>query len=283
MMTTMRKACLLLLCCLPAASLARQAPFLDVVGQITAGADSAGRRLALTKLLDADNLPHDLEQFSFPNFAGANIVVNIPAIQPHGTLLIGAHYDRVGVGQGAVDNAASCAVLLRLLADVRSRPLTSFSVTGVFFDLEERGLVGSQAYFAAHQNAARPAAALNLDIFGYGDTFFVTASSETMPLLGALRQATSASTIHLREVSRSQYPASDHRIMMTAGLDTIGLALIDGSEIDSIIQPRDAPPRIMTIIHTPADTSEKIQPADVDRGFRVLEQAIRSADQMAVR
>jgi len=172
----------------------------------------------------------------------------------------------------------SLAVLLRLLANIQAKPLENYSVKAVFFDLEERGLVGSQAYFAKNQNAEKPALALNLDIFGYGDTFFAVASSETGPLANALQQAAKESPVSLRVVPRNQYPASDHRIMMAVGIETVGLALIDGSEIDSILQRGGTEPRIMTIIHTPGDTIDKIRTADMEKAFPVLERTIRLID-----
>jgi Zn-dependent M28 family amino/carboxypeptidase len=252
--------------------------FQENIASIASGADSSGRKLAITKQLDAAGVSYRLDDFSLPNFSGTNIVADIPARKAGKVLLLGAHYDRVAQGQGAVDNAASCAVLLRLLANIKAKPLENYSVKAVFFDLEERGLVGSQAYFAKNQNTEKPALALNLDIFGYGDTFFAVASSETGELANALQQVAKESPVSLRVASRNQYPASDHRIMMAVGIETVGLALIDGSEIDSILQRGGTEPRIMTIIHTPADTIDKIRAADIEKAFPVLERTIRLID-----
>jgi aminopeptidase S len=252
--------------------------FQETISTIASGADSSARRLAITKQLDAAGVSYRLDDFSLPNFSGTNIVADVPARKPGKVLLLGAHYDRVAQGQGAVDNAGSCAVLLRLLASFKAKPLENYSIRAVFFDLEEGGLVGSQAYFAKNQNSEKPALALNLDIFGYGDTFFAVASSETGVLANALQQAAKQSSFSLRLTPRNQYPASDHRIMMAVGIETVGLALIDGSEIDSILQRGGPAPRILTIIHTPADTIDKIRATDMEKAFPVLEQTIRMID-----
>jgi acetylornithine deacetylase/succinyl-diaminopimelate desuccinylase-like protein len=54
-------------------------------------------------------IEYRLEEFSFARFSGTNIVVDLPGENAEKTFLLGAHYDRVPVGEGAVDNAASCA------------------------------------------------------------------------------------------------------------------------------------------------------------------------------
>src|SRR5262249_23167120 len=134
------------------------------------------------------------------------------------TLLLGAHYDRVAQGQGAVDNAASCAVVIELLTAFKAKPLENYSVRAVFFDLEEGGLVGSQAYIAKIRAGGLPALAVNLDIFAYGDTFFANPSAPGGRLATALQQAAEQSSVQVRFVTeRNQYPASDHRPMMAAG------------------------------------------------------------------
>jgi aminopeptidase S len=252
-------------------------PFQDAIAAIAAGEDSAARGKAIVDFLKAEGIDVHLEDFSFPQYAGTNIVATLPARNATRTLLLGAHYDRTPRGRGAIDNAASCAVLERLLVDLKANALQHYAVTVVFFDLEERGLVGSQAYFARHQE--RPDKAINLDIFGYGDTFFVTASPFDGPLLTSLQEAAKDSPIHVRAIASVQeYPTSDHRIMMNAKIDTLGLALIDGAEVDAVLEHGASPPRIATIIHTDADTLDTIRPQDMERAFPVLEKAIRLMD-----
>jgi hypothetical protein len=121
---------------------------------------------------------------------------------------------------------------------------------------------------------------VNLDIFGYGDTFFANPSAPDGPLASAIRQAAEQTSIAVRFVAeRNQYPASDHRPMMAAGIETVGLALIDGGEIEPILKHQEQPPpRILTIIHTPGDTIDKVRPDDMEKGFVALEKAIRLVD-----
>jgi aminopeptidase S len=257
--------------------------FQDEIAAMAAGADSAARGSAITEYLRRNNIDVHAEDFSFPQFTGTNIVATLPGRNTGRnttkTLLLGAHYDRTPKGRGALDNATSCAVVEQLLSDLKADPLQNYDVRAVFFDLEERGLVGSQAYFFRHQGETQPAKAINLDLFGYGDTLFVDASSLASSMLTSLQDAAKGSPIHVRAIaSMTDYPASDHRIMMDAGIETLGIALVDQVDVDAVLAHGAAVPPIATIIHTDADTIDKIRPQDMERAFPVIEKAIRLMD-----
>jgi aminopeptidase S len=253
--------------------------FESAIAAIAAGQDSTAREQAIVDYLKRTGIDVRVEAFDFPQFKGANIVATVPGRNATKTLLLGAHYDRTPRGRGAVDNAASCAVVEQLLTNLLATPLNNYSVTAVFFDLEERGLIGSQAYFARHQGEPLPHEAINLDIFGYGDTLFVDASSLDSPLLTSLQQAAQNGPIRIRAIdSMNRYPASDHRIMMSAKIDTLGVALIDGTEVDSVLEHGPTEPRIATIIHTDADTIDVIRPQEMERAFALFEKGLRLLD-----
>jgi Zn-dependent M28 family amino/carboxypeptidase len=152
----------------------------------------------------------------------------------------------------------------------------------VFFDLEEGGLSGSLAYFAGNPARALPDYAMNLDIFGYGDTIFATALKQDARLDTALQAAAAEHKFALRLLPPAQYPASDHRTMMAAGVETLGITLIDGKEIDGIVNlvtgVSKEVPAVLGIIHTTRDTLETIRPPDMARAVPVLERLIRLVD-----
>ena len=148
----------------------------------------------------------------------------------------------------------------------------------MFFDLEELGLLGSRSYFQTHAGSALPAQAMNFDIFGYGETFFVTPSKADSPLLASLQQAASELGFPVRSIPMTQYPSSDHRSMALAGIETLGVTLIDGSEIDSVISPGPVRPKILSMIHTDADTMDQIREQDMAKALPVLERTIRLLD-----
>jgi hypothetical protein len=67
--------------------------------------------------------------------------------------------------------------------------------------------------------------------------------------------------------------------MMAAGIETVGLALIDAAEVDAVLSlsstAPSALPRILTLIHTPNDTMEALRPAQMEKGSALLEKLIR--------
>jgi len=250
----------------------------ETTAAIAAGATTADRRAAITDRLKAAGVDFHVEEFVSGTRSGANIVATLPGKPESRTLLLGAHYDRVARGRGAVDNAASCAVLLELIGRLKSKPVAS-TVRVVFFDLEELGLVGSRSYFQTHVASALPAHAMNFDIFGYGETLFVTPSQVDGPLLASLKQAASELGFPVRSFPMTQYPGSDHRTMASAGIETLGVTLIDGSEIDSVMTPGPVPARIFSLIHTDADNMEQIREQDMAKALPVLERTIHLLDE----
>src|SRR4051812_30688883 len=92
------------------------------IAAIAAGESSEQRRDAIVTRIHALGLEPTLQSFGEGNRAGTNLIVTLPGREPR-TMLIGAHYDRVQVGQGAVDNAASCAALLELMTAFKASAL----------------------------------------------------------------------------------------------------------------------------------------------------------------
>lgn len=80
------------------------------------------------------------------------------------TIIVGSHYDSVLNTPGADDNASGCVVNLAVARALFSVKLTH-TIKYIFFDAEERGLVGS-AYYAAHMNE-KCAFMVNLDMVGH--------------------------------------------------------------------------------------------------------------------
>jgi aminopeptidase S len=248
---------------------------------IAAGDGSSQRRAAILSALSDVTAAAELQPFGDGDRAGVNVVVTVPGPGAE-TIIVGAHYDRVAIGQGAVDNGGACAALVELVRAFTASPLARHTLKFVFFDREEAGLQGSRAYFAA--NTDRPAFALNLDIFAYGDSIFATASNVEGALLRSLRTAASAAGIAVRDAPVNRYPASDHHSMIAAGIETLGIALIDTADIDGVLGlgsqalVAGKSPRILTIIHTPRDTMSEVRADQVVRAIPVIEQAIRTVD-----
>jgi len=76
--------------------------------------------------------------------SGVNII-GIQKGQTANTIIVGSHYDSVSGTPGADDNASGCAMTLLLARQLHQVKL-QHTIRYVFFDAEERGLVGSLYY-----------------------------------------------------------------------------------------------------------------------------------------
>jgi aminopeptidase S len=251
------------------------------VSTIAAGENNVQRREAIVKLLAERGVTAETQPFGEGNGAGINLVVTLPGRESR-AILIGAHYDRVEVGQGAVDNAASCAALLELIGAFRASPLGRYTLKFVFFDQEETGLLGSRAYLQSKTD--RPAYALNLDVFAYGDTLFVSSAQPAGVLAKAVQGAGETHRIPVTMVAPNRYPGSDHLSMIAAGVETVGIALVDKADVEGVLAASPSTlvpgkgPRILTIIHTSGDTLAEVKTDQMARAIPVIEQTVRTID-----
>ncbi|MEB3213173.1 MAG: M20/M25/M40 family metallo-hydrolase [Leptolyngbyaceae bacterium] len=113
----------------------------------------------------------DSHRFSFQGESFENLILDIPGSLDKSAdpILIGAHYDGVMNSPGADDNASGVSILLELARSF-SQHLPPYPVRLVAFDLEELGLLGSQAY-AAHLREQQELLRLmlSLEMLGYRD------------------------------------------------------------------------------------------------------------------
>ena len=252
------------------------------VSAISAGADTQARGAAIKKRLDALGIKYRIEPFMHADRQGENIVAELPpAAGATKQLMLGAHYDRVSEGQGSIDNASGSLAVLELLAALKNKPLKNYAVVAAFFDLEEIGLRGSANYIKAREGKPLPSVFINFDVFGYGDTLWAMTPDEKSSPATAVKTAATAAKFPLQ--IGAQYPPSDHLSFIRANVETLSFSLIDGKEIPAILKVfnREMPepmPRVLTIIHSPNDTPDKIDGAAVARALPVVEQAIRLMD-----
>jgi len=128
--------------------------------------DNKNRRDAVVDLFrESGAAVEDVEIVSFKR--GQNVIVTLPG-SGEGIVVVGAHYDKVGSGCGAIDNWTGIVIMARLYRSFRQ---INRSKTFVFaaFGLEEKGLVGSTAMAKAIPKKDRKAycAMVNLDCFGF--------------------------------------------------------------------------------------------------------------------
>ncbi|MBE9004427.1 M20/M25/M40 family metallo-hydrolase [Fortiea sp. LEGE XX443] len=127
-----------------------------------------------------------------------------------GAILVGAHYDTVARSPGADDNASGVAVALEIARLLGSQP-TPRTLQLAFFDKEEAGLLGSQAFVSKKKRLENLRGVIVMDMVGYacytagcqqypqglpvtppsekGDFLAVVGDTEHLPLLGAFQNS----------------------------------------------------------------------------------------------
>lgn len=94
-----------------------------------------------------------------------NVIVDLAGDIPE-QIIFTAHYDTTSLSQGAYDNMSGCVGLLGM-AEYFSKNPHRYSMRFVFCGSEERGLLGSKAYCATHEDELKNVAlVINLDMIG---------------------------------------------------------------------------------------------------------------------
>ncbi|MFB2835144.1 M28 family peptidase [Floridanema evergladense] len=98
---------------------------------------------------------------------GINVVAEKPGTNPKaGTILLAAHYDTVIGSSGADDNASGVATVLEVARLLSNFP-TARTLKIAFFDLEEKGLLGSFAFANQPENLTNLQGVIVLDMVGF--------------------------------------------------------------------------------------------------------------------
>jgi len=236
---------------------------------------------ALKEILHERGLPFELQTFESKESplgrkAGTDVVMTFGSGARE--IAVGAHYDAVEwkdsgkISQGMVDNGAGAIVMLRVAEALKDRPLRH-RVRVVLFDKEEIDLGGSKAYVAGRK-AGEIAAAVNVDIAGFGDTVLyglgkTEGDARLQEVLGAI-----CGERRLACLEFPKFPTSDDRSFQAAGIPAISIGFLPRLQAhqawlflnggkDSGLQEGWVPP-ILKIIHTPEDTLDKVDPGTLD-------------------
>lgn len=241
---------------------------------------NAARLEVVQEILRERGLPFELQSFDAKESPrgpkkGTNVVMTFGSGARE--ITVGAHYDAVELkdgklSQGMVDNGAGAIVLLRVAEALKDRPL-KHRVRVLLFDKEEVGLLGSKAYVAGRK-PGEIAAAVNVDIAGFGDTvLYGLGKSEgdgrLQEVLGAI-----CAERRLACLEFSKFPAGDDRSFKAAGIPTVSIGFLPRVQAhqlwlslnggkDSGLPDGWVPP-ILKIIHTSEDTLDKIDPGTLD-------------------
>jgi Zn-dependent M28 family amino/carboxypeptidase len=256
------------------------------VRALSSAATNEARFDAVTAMLRARSIPFTIEPFTIdkpvgrePRTEGRNIVVTLG--QGTEEIVAGAHYDATrladgSLSSGAIDNAASSVLLVRLAEALRAEKLAR-AVKVVWFDMEELGLLGSAQYVQRHAKE-KIAAMLNLDVNGYGDTILYGPSGR--PENAALRRklVENCAAQNVECVAFAQMPPGDDRPFVKAGIPTVSIAILPALEVHQLWLvmnggqnaglAQDTVPAVLRTLHTAADAIDKIQEEAVVRMLR---------------
>jgi Zn-dependent M28 family amino/carboxypeptidase len=253
---------------------------------------NAGRLTALREILKERGIPFEVQAFD----GGSNVVVTFEAKNSGDIggreIVVGAHYDAVKLedgtlSRGMVDNGAGVIALAGLAEGLRGKPLRH-RVRVVFFDQEETGFLGSKAFVAARK-PAEIAAAVNVDIVGYGDSLIFGGGKKegNAPVYRALQRVCAARRLACLEFPN--FPSGDDLSFDAAGVPNVSVAflpaveahqlwlLLNGGKETSGLS-KDFLPPILSAIHTPGDTLDKVDPATLERTPGVLLEIVLELD-----
>lgn len=262
--------------------------FSSLIEKITTGVDSDERRVAILTELAALKVSASTESFTRKNrdgqtVTGTNIIAEVSNPNAKRTIMIGAHFDRVAKGKGAIDNASGSAAVLMLLKAFKASPMKNINLQAAFWDHEEMGLHGSRIYVENRRENGLPAMYINFDVFGYGDTLWLWSPAETNEFAAALRDT--ATALKFSSQTSSVYPPSDHHSFNNGGVDSYSFSLLPAAEVTAIlkvlggenVKPENFP-AVLKTIHTDNDTKDKIDAAAVVKSLPTVETAIRKLD-----
>ncbi len=110
-----------------------------------------------------------------------NVILDLPG-EIKDTIVFTAHYDTTSLAEGAYDNMSGSIALLAL-AETFSKKPHRYGMRFIWCGSEERGLLGSKAYVAAHEDALKDIAlCINVDMIGciMGDFLACCTSEEKL-------------------------------------------------------------------------------------------------------
>lgn len=109
-----------------------------------------------------------------------NVVAELPG-KTDEWITLSAHYDSTSLSHGAYDNMTGCIGLIGVLEEMKKTAPNRYGLRFVFCGSEERGLLGSKAYTAAHEEELKKIALnINIDMIGtYMGRFIACCSTET--------------------------------------------------------------------------------------------------------
>ncbi|MGE3618469.1 MAG: M28 family peptidase, partial [Gemmatimonadales bacterium] len=181
-----------------------------------------------------------------------NVVARLPGRTPGGpAIMLVAHYDGVGAGPAAGDDASGSSVLLESLRALQAGAPLDHDVIFLFTDGEEAGLLGAAAFVAEHRWAKDVALVINFEARGTGGaaTMFQT-GPDNLDQLRILRHAPEVAASSVA-VTVYQFLPNDTDLseLFQLGTPALNFAFADGVER----------------YHTSEDDAEHLDPGSIQQ------------------
>jgi len=273
----------------------QQLPNLLTDLEILAGKKNPQRLRALAHLLEKSGISYNVEPYTYTKAdvfgdktelsdkaqelwnslsgEGGNLVVELGS--GNETIIVGAHYDRVPIGAGVVDNGASSIILVRLAEALQYHPLT-YRLKIVWFGDEEINLIGSKKFVVAHKDE-NIVSMINLDVNAYGNTTMMGPTKYT----GLNRLYDMAQDVCRKHgfkfIEFPEYGESDNENFTAEGVEAISIGIAPTAEAydfwlalnaDEGLKPKHMP-RLITNIHSERDSMSRIDPQSMSQSYLV--------------
>jgi len=172
------------------------------------------------------------------------------------TIIVGAHFDKVGHGGGVVDNWSGASLLPSLFQSLQSQTL-KHTFMFVAFTAEESGLAGSE-YYAAHLSPveiSQTRAMVNLDTLALGPTEVWLTHSDRK-LAGALYAMAKSMKLPMGIVNADQVGDDDSHSFLRRKIPTL--------MVHSVTK------QTLHILHSNDDNLEAVKFEDYYDSYRLL-------------
>ncbi|HKW27409.1 MAG TPA: M28 family peptidase [Terriglobales bacterium] len=218
--------------------------------------DNSEREAILKKMFTDLGCANHLTEQPVEHLKQPDLICVLPG-QTNQTIVVGAHFDRVSVGDGVVDNWSGASLLPSLYQGLRTQP-RQHSFIFIAFTGEEKGELGSQAYVRrmSKDDVARTNAMVNMDTLGLGPTEMWLSHADPY-LAAALRAVAKSLDLPLGSVNVDGLGSSDSEEFARRKIPRI--------TIHSVTQ------QTWPILHSPQDTLKAVHLDDYYESYRLIE------------
>ncbi len=192
---------------------------------------------------------------TLPDVTSRNVIAELPGTEP-GIIVVGGHIDSWDVAPGALDDAGGCIAAweaLRLLRTAGYRPRRTLRL--VLWTNEENGLRGARAYASGHESQLPDHIVAIESDWGIG------------PLRGFAFTGSERANGQLRAVLPLLEPVGAAGLKAGAGGSDLGPLLQRGVPVMDLWTDRAD---YFWFHHSPADTVDKVDPAELNRCVAAL-------------